>query len=180
MPKKGDIVINPKTQRPVKVGSRTWLKLVKEGIFDGTYQDPNELYEVADDTNVEEMKIELNKKLPRGKQAVRGRGKHKGKLVIRNKRMSSKDVSEYTSKIAAQAVRNNIGKLAEMDDEDIEAQLEKLILSEMMKEQQPKRKPRAKKTQQYEVANDWEPEPEPVAESSEEDEQDDEDFTADW
>ena len=43
IPKKGDIIINPRTQRPVKVASRTWLKLVKEGIVEGRYTDPNEL-----------------------------------------------------------------------------------------------------------------------------------------
>ena len=40
IPNKGDIVINPHTQRPVKVGGRTWLGLVKKGIFEGRYTIP--------------------------------------------------------------------------------------------------------------------------------------------
>ena len=38
---KGDIVISPKTGRSIKVGSRIWLKLVKDGIISGEYSDDN-------------------------------------------------------------------------------------------------------------------------------------------
>jgi hypothetical protein len=55
IPKKGTIIINPKTQRPVRVGSRTWLKLVKEGLIQGHYSDPNEIYDVKEGDNEEEL-----------------------------------------------------------------------------------------------------------------------------
>ena len=32
VPVKGQIIINPQASRPVKVGGRTWLKLVKDGL----------------------------------------------------------------------------------------------------------------------------------------------------
>ena len=49
---KGDIIINPKTQRPIRVGSRTWLNLVKQGIVEGRYKDPRELDEYMKNNNL--------------------------------------------------------------------------------------------------------------------------------
>lgn len=135
IPKKGDIIINPNTQRPVKVGSRTWLGLVKKGLIVGHYRDEKELDEVPEqyhkDDEYVEQKIEtINKTLPRGKQAVRGRGRYKNKIVSRNKQPSSEEISRYTAQIASRAVNNNIEELAECDD--IEGMLEKMIMEEML------------------------------------------------
>jgi len=138
IPKKGDIIINPNTQRPVKVGSRTWLKLVKQGIVEGRYTDPNELgnlpeqYEEIPPEEIEQKIEEVNKTLPRGQQAVRGRGRYKGKIVSRNKRLAPEEVSKYTTQVATRAVRNNIEAIQDYDDDDIEGMLEKMILAEMM------------------------------------------------
>jgi hypothetical protein len=164
IPNKGDIIINPQTQRPVKVGSRTWLKLVKQGIVAGQYKDPKVLsddpsYELEDDgSNIEEMKLKINKKLPKGKHAVKGRGRHKGKIVVRNKRLNPKDVAKYTTKASASAMANNMSELENLSDEDLEKKLEELILKEMMREQRPQSAPssgrgRKKKVQeeQYEL-----------------------------
>ena len=135
IPKKGDIIINPNTQRPVKVGSRTWLGLVKLGLVSGHYRDPRELEVVPEkyyeDDGYVEQKIEtINKTLPRGKQAVRGRGKYKGKIVSRNTQPSSEEITRYTAQIASRAVNNNIDEL--VDSDDLEGMLEKMILEEMM------------------------------------------------
>lgn len=137
IPRKGDIIINPNTQRPVKVGSRTWLKLVKQGVVEGRYTDPKELgelpekYEEIPPEDVEQKLEEFNRTLPRGQQAVRGRGRYKGKIVKRNKRLAPNEVSRYTAQVATRAVANNIDRLAEEED-DIEGMLEKMILEEMM------------------------------------------------
>jgi hypothetical protein len=41
---KGDLVVNPTTQRAVKEGSRVWIKLVKDGLLPGgDVSDSNEL-----------------------------------------------------------------------------------------------------------------------------------------
>ena len=138
IPRKGDIIINPNTQRPVKVGSRTWLNLVKKGIVEGRYTDPKELgelpeqYEEIPPEDVEEKIEQVNKSLPRGQQAVRGRGRYKGKIVSRNKRLAPEEVSRYTAQVATRAVANNINTLADCEDDDIEGMLEKMILAEMM------------------------------------------------
>ena len=167
IPCKGDIIINPKTQRPVKVGSRTWLNLVKDGLVEGRYKDPKELavveqYEEAPEiqdvidanAKVEKQISELNKTLPRGQHAVRGRGKYKNKLVRRKKRIDPADATKYTAKIASRTIKNNIEQLANLDDDDdIEKMLEKLILEEMMagKTNQPPPKRKAGRPKKDEV-----------------------------
>ena len=93
MRKSGDLVINPRTKRPIKVGGRTWLKLVREGVFEAEYQDENEICDIenSDDLSIEQRKINADKNLAADKHAVRGRGRHKNKLVIRNKRKQDID-----------------------------------------------------------------------------------------
>ena len=66
-------IINPKTQRPVKIGSRTWRKLVSDGIIENQKIDePCELYELSGEDNIDQKINELNKSLPITEQAVRG------------------------------------------------------------------------------------------------------------
>jgi hypothetical protein len=137
VPKKGDIIINPNTQRPIRVGSKTWLGLVKKGIFEGHYTDPKQLAVIEDPNTVEVLIEEANKTLPKGKQAVRGRGKYKGKIVSRDKHPTTEDVSKYTATIASKVVSENIEELAECDD--LEAELERLILQEMAGTNKPKK-----------------------------------------
>jgi hypothetical protein len=129
IPKKGDIIINPTSQRPVRVGGRTWLGLVKKGLVEGRYTDPKELAKIEEPDMIQKQIEEANKTLPRGQQAVRGRGKYKGKIVSRNKRPDTEDVSRYTAQMASRVVNENIESLADCDD--LEAELERLILQEM-------------------------------------------------
>ena len=138
IPNKGDIVINPTTQRPVRVGSRTWLKLVKAGVMEGRYTDSNELaelpeqYEELPPEEVETKIREINKTLPKGTQAVRGRGKYAGKIVKRNKQSTPQEITEYAAKTASRVMNDKTEELDEIEYEDIEAQLEQMILTEMM------------------------------------------------
>jgi hypothetical protein len=168
VPKKGDFVVNPNTSRPVKVGSRTWKNLVKEGLISGAYSDPKELAII--DENVNDQIEEVNKTLPRGQQAVRGRGKYKGKIVSRSKRADSEDIIKHTAKMASRIVNDNIEQLADCDD--MEAELERMILEESVQMKKPKMvrqtttKRKAKQEEQYKLE-----EPEEFYEES-----DDEDY----
>lgn len=134
---KGDIIINPKTQRPVRVGSRTWLKLVKEGICEGSYKDTNELYKIEDGDSEEEKIKELNTYLPSNQQAVRGRGKYAGKIVKRHKQPSIKETVKYTAKVASKKIKNKKvyedlhKKVEDGEEEDFETQLERMIMEEI-------------------------------------------------
>lgn len=91
---KGDLIVNPKTGRVIRIGSRTYLKLVKEGtLANVSYRDSNIMKSVPPETSghmVEKMKKELDRELPPDTQVVKGRGKYKNKLVKReNKKMYS-------------------------------------------------------------------------------------------
>lgn len=127
IPNKGDIIINPKTSRPVKVGSRTWLLLVKEGLLHGHYKDDKKLVEQPIDYDETEKVIyKANKTLKsEGKQAVRGRGIYKGSIVSRNLKPKTEEVQKHTAKCASKVIKNF--KNEELDDEE----LERLILQEI-------------------------------------------------
>lgn len=134
-----DIIINPKTQRPVKVGSRTWLGLVREGLTESNYQDPMELYKTDDPgENLDEKIKEINQTLPIDQQAVRGRGKYKNKIVKRRLQPTARDLTHHTARTAARAMGKLIdSKELDMSEtlqecEDLEAQLENLIMMELL------------------------------------------------
>jgi len=133
--KKGDLIINPDTQRPVRVGSRTWINLVKKGVFQNNFSDNNvleEKYEEMPEEEFEEKIKQINEKLPSGTQAVRGRGKYANKIVKRNKPLTQEEITKTTVKKASRAVVNNIDELDEIDYEQMEKQLERLIMEEML------------------------------------------------
>jgi len=84
-------VINPRTKRPIKVGGRTWIKLVKG--------DP-QIEKILG--NEGEFIDEMS--LPENIQAVKGRGKYKGKIVTRNMKPPVKDIINHVIKTAANAM----------------------------------------------------------------------------
>lgn len=129
IPRKGDIVINPHTSRPIKVGGRSWLKLVKEGVFEGRYTDPNEITNIDDNNDIDEQIRNANNNLPSGFQAVRGRGRYKGKIVKRKQQPNTADVIRHTARTASKTVSDNYDYLNDMDD--MEKELERMILEEM-------------------------------------------------
>ncbi len=131
VPKKNDIIINPKTQRPIRVGSRVWLNLVKEGLVDGHYQDPNELYEIKEGDNVEEKIKEIDRDLPITVQSVRGRGKYNNKIVKRRKQPSTKDTIKHTARHTARKIKNPEIYDDLQESGNFEEELEKMIMSEL-------------------------------------------------
>ena len=151
-----DIVINPRTNRPVKVGGTTYRKLVREGVLDAEefkYTDPHELGELP--TTYKEMPQEqvdaiikqYNDRLPINQHAVRGRGRHKGKVVRRVQKVEPRQMKKFAAKTATRVIAENIDRLSNAGENDIVSMLESMILAELEKEQTPTReslKPRAK------------------------------------
>ena len=131
VPKKGEIIINPRTQRPVKVGSRTWLKLVKDGLVAGHYADPNEIYEVKEGDNEEELIRQFNENLPPTQQAVRGRGRYANKIVKRNKQPSTRATTQHTVRTTARKLKDPEVYEQLQEADDFEAELENLIMAEL-------------------------------------------------
>lgn len=132
LPKKGDVIINPQTQRPVKVGSRTWLKLVREGIVEGKYSDPKEIYTLQDGDNEDELINKFNQSLPPNQHAVRGRGKYANKIVKRHKQPNTETTSRYTVKTTARKLKNREVYEDLQEGGNFEEDLETLIMTELM------------------------------------------------
>ena len=176
---RADYIVNPHTKRMVKIGSRVWNSLVKEGYAKSEHIDPAELedltavYEEMAPAEIEEKIKEHTAALPRGQQAVRGRGKYKGKIVRRNQKETTEEISRYTAQMAAQVFNNNIDALIE--SEDIEAELQRLILQEMtIGTPAPKAKAKPVRAQSAGVRFETQPAPE-----SSEDEGDEGDYYSD-
>lgn len=132
LPKKGDIIINPQTQRPVKVGSRTWLKLVRGGLVEGKYSDPTEIYTVKEGDDEQELINQFNQSLPPNQQAVRGRGKYANKIVKRHKQPNTETTSRYTVKTTARKLKNREVYEDLQEGGNFEEDLEALIMEELM------------------------------------------------
>ena len=128
-----DYIRNPKTNRPVKVGSRVWRDLVKEGMVSSqNYQDEKELYALKPNDDPSQVIQQLNKTLPRNKQAVRGRGMYQGKIVKKEKPYNNlEDTVNMVKKASCKAMKN-MPPPESSDDEDWTNQLENLIMMEIV------------------------------------------------
>ena len=172
VPDKDDVIISPKTGRPIKVGGSVWKKLVREGLLEGHYKNSHVLEESYDEMSANDMKMHLhniNKKLPKDTIAVRGRGMYKGKIVKRSRQIPAADMTKITAKVASRVMSNNIDALCEA--EDMEAAFEQMIMNEMV-QARPKPKPvgrprrrKAVEEDQYDIESVADPESSDESES---------------
>ena len=116
LPEKGDIVINPGTQRPVKVGSRTWLNLVKKGVFPGKYKPKAKVKFKEPQPEPEEPAPAARDVPPEPVKPVRKRRTNKKSAKI--------------AKVATKVFSENIDALVSAGY-DFDAELERLILEEL-------------------------------------------------
>jgi hypothetical protein len=134
IPKKNDYMINPLTKRNIRVGSRIWINLVKDGVIQGQYSDDNILAETEDidDNTITDKINELNDSLPIGVRAVKGRGRYENKIVKRHSQITHQDMAKSTAKKTSKILSKNLEELSDLSQEDMETELERLILSEIM------------------------------------------------
>lgn len=152
MSSKSDWINNPKTGRPIRVGGKVYLKMVKDGLIE-KLKDDNELEDLPQDEEEQQQRIkELNETLPDEFQAVKGRGKYKNKLVKRSKALPTETNARASAKIACDVIKENINLIAETDDADIENLLEQLILENLSKSAPPKSKRLHTAGQKYQIA----------------------------
>ena len=79
-------VLNPKTGRMIAKNGQLHRKLLREGLFAKIDKIVlAEIPEGATDIEINKLRKELDKDLPKHSHSVRGRGKHKGKVVIRQR-----------------------------------------------------------------------------------------------
>jgi hypothetical protein len=118
----------------VTVGGHAWLSLVKSKLLQGYYADPNQLRGFKPTDDIKALRKELDDKLPLDKQAVRGRGRYRGKLVKRHRPLDEKMAKKVTSKAMAMALKNkkvDMGDVNSMGLEDLQSLLEQLTQDEM-------------------------------------------------
>ena len=159
IPHKGDIVINPKTSRPIKVGGSVWRKLVKEGLLSGHYQDPKILGTYSSDNDWKIKQKILKQQLPEEYVPSRGKGKYKNKIVKR--------VNPYES-VKSKASR---GAKSLADQYDFNEDELRKMLMESMSVSTKKKKPTYRTCSRL-VSSDDEG---GLADSSDDDDDDDED-----
>ena len=155
-------IINPKTNRPIVVGGRVWTLLLREGLIKNNYKDSNILYEIEQPEQEQEYNedIEADEELknleplplvryaknlensdasesipiPEHQHAVRGRGKYKGKMVLRNKQLKPAQVHKQVAECAVRAVKNYKNHSDHFTDDDNDEQLDNLIQQMIMDE----------------------------------------------
>ena len=133
MMKRGDVIINPLTQRPVKIGSRTYITLVKKGVIEPTqYIDP--VLDNGDPVDEDTQEV------------VQGRGRYKGKKVVRNKPMRPKRAPDVPEQKYCEMdnqdsqdnqdnqetdVETDVEKEDSEDADSVDDELERLIMEEL-------------------------------------------------
>ena len=110
-------IINPKTNRHILVGGTTYNQLLKEGLLNKTKEeiDEDKVLAEVDNDNIQETIQKLNKELPDDIQAVRGRGKFKGKIVTR----------ELNTKRKITSLKEKA------DDDTLEDAIERMVLGDI-------------------------------------------------
>ena len=145
---------NPLTNRPIKIGSKVWRELVKEGkLSDKNVVDENELYELKPADDSSEIIKQLDKELPPNIKAVRGRGKYRGKIVTREKPFDNlKQTVDIVKKATVKAVKKLPKKVDSDNEEDWEKALENMIMEEIVKPRSQVGKKEVEETEEeYEV-----------------------------
>ena len=151
-------------------------------MLNGDYEDPAELYKLEPTDDVDGKIKEMNKLLPAGQQAVRGRGKFANKIVKRNRGLNTEEVIKYTTKIASKIIPRVYAENPDEDEDELSNILQNMILNEMMSVRSPqssfKKLNDEKKIVNYNVQHlssddeDFSTEVENDDESSDEDEED--------
>ena len=145
MSQNGKYCKNPKTNRYIEIGGRTWRRLMKEGIIDqGNYKDPNVLYELADDNTEtvedrrahliqEKARIVKTKKIPKGYHLAMSKNK---KIVYQRAKMTNEESSRKTADAALEvvdAIQNNELEIPEdMSRTEARDYLQGLIFNQML------------------------------------------------
>lgn len=101
-------IVNPLTGRAVKVGSSTHKKLIRQQVLnfkDYIEHDDRVLYEFTERELMKPGFLEMKKKqleehLPATQQAVRGRGRYKNCLVVRDRQLTKKEYDHLHNVIA--------------------------------------------------------------------------------
>ena len=76
-----DWIVNPETNRMVKVGSQTYRKLVNQGVLKNSTLDSRVLASYDETDDVDELKRQLSHNLGENEIISKGKGRYKNKLI---------------------------------------------------------------------------------------------------
>ena len=139
VPTRGDKILNPKTNRMIVVGGNAWKKIVAEGIIDGVYKDPTQLTDIKENEDINAQKARLDKTLPLGTHAVKGRGRYKGKMVRRKKCLFEDDMNKVASNGLAKALKAGKVDINNLSMEELQEALQTLTKKEVERTRNPKK-----------------------------------------
>ena len=125
-------ILNPKTQRPIKVGGKVWRKLVNEGILERQAQE-HELHQ-AETKEEAKVAVKILKKNNKDRNHSIKLARN-GKTVIKaKKRLSQKQISQDMSKASTRVIsRIGRGEIELPEDMDTTEFIQSEILKELMK-----------------------------------------------
>lgn len=128
---KSKFIVNPLTQRLIKVHGKTWLRLVKDGILE-TEKKENELAQCESKESAMIMKESLAKKYNnKDQKVVRDRS---GKRVVLSKRkITRKEMDNRLSSITNQIIIDVKNGNINLPDKNAEEFIQEEILKRMMK-----------------------------------------------
>ena len=121
MQQSNDIVINPLTQRPIKKTGRVYMQLVHDGILPRETLLKNELTTYDDDSADEKIEVynDILKEKSNKMQAVRGRGKHTNKIVVRRKQITTKLTPKTTGRYTIKDDDYNNDECSDKEDSEM-------------------------------------------------------------
>ena len=128
-------IINPRTNKPVKIGGRVYMNLIRDGILKNqNYKDPKILDTIDEKDNEEDIiikKKKIKENLNINEDVVKGRGKYKNKLIKKHKQPKTEDVIRHTLKKTSKKLKDKkiYDKIYETDN--YEDDFEKLMLKEL-------------------------------------------------
>lgn len=134
-------IINPLTQRYIKIGSRSYIRLCKDGVIkpDELLKDNDKiLFQVRDDNLSEEqvkLKLDTAKEfIDAGKYNIlkKGKGVYKNSLVKKKKTLNHEQVKNFTLNIMKnQEIQKLYDSETEYDSDDIERMINDVINNEL-------------------------------------------------
>lgn len=141
---KPTFIVNPNTNRQIRVGGKAWLKLVKNGVLErGDYLPPNCAYKLReaeyeneeaqmDELNVEKQRMIDNNEIPEGVHPVISK---KNQIVYQKPKLTAKETSELTSQAALDVIdqiQSGELEIPDMSRDDARNYLQKLIFEQML------------------------------------------------
>lgn len=134
-------ITNPETGKPIKVGGRTYIKLIKKNLI--TYKKTTDtLYDITEneeyesdnmDDFIQSKKEELDSELDQNTQTVKGRGVHKGKLVKRSKSLSIQDNIDLLCNVFVDIIDDNKEMISTMDKDELYDSIKEIIQDKLLK-----------------------------------------------